>query len=165
VIVVADSSPLIVLSKLQCFNLLHRLYSHLYISSEVHHEVVSAGSSMPGAGEVHAAEWIEVKSVRNRSFLLSAQQRFSLGLGELSSIALAKELKADLILLDDHRARRLAEIEGLRLRGSLGLLEMFHTRGYIADLRSVFQRLLTSNFYIDRALLNRRLHLLGLPPL
>ena len=41
--VVADSSPLVILAKLGCFDLLNRLFPRLYISSEVHHEVVVAG--------------------------------------------------------------------------------------------------------------------------
>jgi hypothetical protein len=53
----ADSSPLIILAKLGCFHLLNRVFSGLYISSEVHHEVVVAGVGLPGASEVANAEW------------------------------------------------------------------------------------------------------------
>jgi uncharacterized protein len=165
VIVVADSSPLIVLAKLRCFESLHKLYSRLYIPTEVHREVVVAGAGLPGSSEVERAEWIEVKPLQDQAKLLTAQQKFPLGAGELSTILLGKELGADLVLLDDYDARKLAKAERLQVRGSVGLLEALYRRGHLADLRAVFQQLLTHNIYIDQELLDDRLRSLGLPSL
>ena len=165
VTIVADSSPLIVLAKLGCFDLLHKLYPRIYISAEVHHEVVVAGAGLPGASEVANATWIQVKPLQDRGSLLVAQQRFPLGAGELSTIFLGKEILADVVLLDDYHARKLARADGLNVRGSVGLLEMFYQRGHLSDLRAVFQQLLTHSVYIDRRLLHQRLRSLGLPPL
>ena len=162
--VVTDSSPLIILSKIVCFDVLKELFSHLYISVEVHDEVVVAGAGLLGASEVAEADWIEVKRLRNQADLVAAQQKYALGLGELSSILLAKLVTADAVLLDDYRARKLARAEGLQVRGSLGLLEISYVRGYVTDLREVFRRLL-SHSYIDKRLLDLRLESLGLPPL
>jgi len=163
VIVVADSSPLIVLAKLHCFDFLRKLYSQLCISTEVHREVVVAGAGLPGASEVERAEWIEVKPLRNPLALSTAQQKFPLGAGELSTILLGKELGAGMVLLDDFDARKLARVEGLQVRGSVGLLEAFYRRGYLADLRAAFQQLLAHNIYVDPQLLDDRLRPLGLP--
>ncbi|PYX89997.1 MAG: hypothetical protein DMG67_13735 [Acidobacteria bacterium] len=163
--VVADSSPLIILAKLGCFDLLNKLYPHLYISAEVHREVVIAGAGLPGASEVAKSQWIEVKHLLHPGDLPAVQQKFGLGVGELSTILLGKELKADAVLLDDYHARKLAKEENLRVRGSIGLLEAFYRRGYLSDLRGVFQQLISHNVYIDRRLLNRRLLALGITPL
>jgi len=57
VIVVSNSSPLITLSRVQCFGLKPRLFSKIYISSEVYNEVVVAGAGLPGAAEVARADW------------------------------------------------------------------------------------------------------------
>jgi predicted nucleic acid-binding protein len=162
--VVADSSPLVILSKLDCFDLLHRFYSRVYISPEVHNEVVVVGAGLPGASEVANATWIEVKQLANQTDLLAAQEKHALGPGEISTILLAKEIQAQEILLDDYNARKLARTEGLHVRGSLGLLEAFYLQGHLTDLRSVFRKLLTHS-YIDRRLLDLRLKSLGLPPL
>ncbi len=124
-----------------------------------------AGVGLPGASEVEQASWIEVKTLSNPTALAQNRQKFSLGLGELSSILLAQELGADIILLDDFNARRLARSVGLEVRGSVGLLEIAYTRGYVADLRAVFQQLLENSAYVDRRLLNQRLGFLGLRPL
>jgi uncharacterized protein len=162
VTVVADSSPLVILTKLGCFDLLHRLFPRLYISRQVHHEVVVAGAGLPGASEVETADWIEVRTLENQADLLTAQQKYALGAGELSTILLGRELHASAVLLDDYRARKLATAEGLEVLGSVGLLETFYRRGYLSDLRSFFQQLLTHS-YVDRRLLDRRLEALGLP--
>ena len=162
--VVADASPLVILAKLDCFDLLNRIFPRLYISSEVHHEVVVSGAGLPGASEVARAEWIEVKQLQNRADLLAAQEKFALGVGELSTILLGKEVQAHAVLLDDYHARKLATAEGLQVRGSVGLLETFYLRGYLTDLRAAFQELLTHS-YIEPRLLDLRLRALGLPPL
>jgi len=162
---VADSSPLVILAKLGCFDLLKRLFPRVYISREVHHEVVISGAGLPGAYEVSRSEWIELKAVQNPASLDSAQRKYGLGSGEMSTILLAKELGANPVLLDDFRARKLAKAEGLEILGTVGLLETFYLRHYLIDLRSVFQQLLAHNVYIDQRLLSRRLRALGLPPL
>jgi predicted nucleic acid-binding protein len=76
---------------------------------------------------------------------------------------LGKELRADAVLLDDHKARKLARDEGLPVRGSVGVLETLYLRGHLADLRRAFQQLVAENVYIDQRLLNHRLRSLGLP--
>jgi uncharacterized protein len=106
---VADSSPLVILAKLGCLDFLNRIFPRVYISNEVHYEVVIAGAGLPGASEVSKAEWIEVKSVQNPAGLLSAQRKYGLGPGEMSTILLTKELAASPVLLDDYRARKLAK--------------------------------------------------------
>jgi len=161
VTVVADSS-LVILTKLGCFDLLNRLFRRIDISAEVHHEVVVAGAGLPGATEVANAKWVEVRNLQNQADLLAAQQNYALGVGELSTILLGKELHANAVLLDDYKARKLATAEGLQVRGSVGLLETLYLRGYLTDRRATFRQLLTDS-YIDQQLLDRRLRALGLP--
>jgi predicted nucleic acid-binding protein len=162
VTVVADSSPLVILTKLGCFDLLNKLFRRLDISAEVYHEVVVAGAGLPGATEVANAKWVEVRNLQNQADLLAAQQNYALGVGELSTILLGKELHASAVLLDDYKARKLATAEGLQVRGSVGLLETFFLRGYLTDLRATFRQLRTDS-YIDQRLLDSRLRALGLP--
>jgi predicted nucleic acid-binding protein len=83
----------------------------------------------------------------------------------VSAILLAKECRANAVLLDDHQARQLAKKEGLNVLGTVGLLEAFYVRGHLLDLGVAFRKLLAENAYIDRRLLDRRLKLLGLPTL
>lgn len=164
-IVVADSSPLIALAKVGCLDAVRQLYSRLHISTEVYTEVVVAGAGMPGASLVANSGWIEVTPIQDSGRLIEASAQHRLGLGELSTVVLGKELRADIALMDDLRARRLAKDSGLAIRGSVGILELLYHRGYLADLRKAFQDLVANDVYIARELLDERLRDLQLPPL
>jgi predicted nucleic acid-binding protein len=109
VTVVSDSSPLIALAKIDAFYLFQKLYGTLMISTEVYDEVVVAGAGLAGVGETSKSSWIEVRNISSRSDLNAAQVRFGLGLGELRTMLLATEIRADLVILDDLAARRLAQ--------------------------------------------------------
>lgn len=163
-IAVAASSPSIILARLACFDLFNKLFSRIYISAEVHHEVVIAGSGLPGSSEVERAKWIQVAKLQNQGGLSAAQQRHPLGAGELSTILLAKEAHANTVLLDDYNARKLARADGLDVRGRIGILETLYLRGHLGDLRAAFQQLL-SHSYVDRRLLDLRLKSFGISPL
>jgi predicted nucleic acid-binding protein len=97
--------------------------------------------------------------------LRAAQERIGLDLGELSALTLAKEIQADLILLDDLAARRIAQRDGLRVQGTVGILEACFARGHLRDLRHAYQELLHRGVYLDRVFLNARLAIHNLKPL
>jgi predicted nucleic acid-binding protein len=164
VIAVSDSSPLIVLSKLGQLHLLRLLFERVFVPQEVHNEVVVFGVGLPGASEVRASEWIEVRALGSPSQLTALQERYRLGAGELGAIALAKQLSADTVLLDDLAARAAGKAEGLAVHGTLGILETSFRKGHLPDLRAVFEQFLAQG-YIDKRLLNIRLGVLGLRPL
>lgn len=123
-IVVSNASPLILLSKLGHFDLLSRLFNEIVISQEVWDEVVVKGAGLPGSTEVRQAAWIRLEQLKNASLLAIWQIQYNLGLGELSTILLAKEIAADLALIDERRARLLAQAEGVAPLGTVGVLEL-----------------------------------------
>ncbi len=106
--VVADSSPLIILAKIGCLDLLPNLYSPLYLSEQVYAEVVVSGVGLAGVAQVAAADWIEVQAFDNSEEIAIARARFGIGLGEAATILLAKESGAPLVLMDLVRGRRVA---------------------------------------------------------
>jgi predicted nucleic acid-binding protein len=165
VIVVSNSSPLISLAKIDRFNLLEQLYGGLTISSDVHREVVLAGPQLPGAVETSQSAWIQVRQVKEPGDLAAAQQRFGLGVGELSALILSREIGANLLLLDDLGARKLALREGFRVQGTIGVLEACFKKGYLLELRGAYELLLKRGVYLNRALLNVSLESCGFVPL
>ena len=84
-------------------------------------------------------------------------------MGELSAILLARQVGADLIILDDLGARRMAHLEGFRVQGSIGVLERSFVKGHVLDLRQAYAQLLEKGVYLDRQLLNTSLESFGLP--
>ena len=164
-IVVSDSSPLITLARISRLDLLRSLYERILIPTEVHHEVTVAGGDLPGGREVRMADWIQV--VRERSPVAKSLERACEGLGggERGSILLAKALPADLVLLDEWKARRVAQSAGLTVVGCLGVLELGARKGLVSDLRSSYLDLLRQGIRFDLRLLQESLARFGLPKL
>jgi predicted nucleic acid-binding protein len=75
--------------------------------------------------------------------------RGSLGDGEREAIALALELCADAIVLDDLPARRVAHAIGLNVIGTAGLLLTAKRRGLIAHIRPELDKLLAASFFLS----------------
>src|SRR5262245_20167780 len=77
----------------------------------------------------------------------------SIGLGELEAISLAVELKADLLLVDDRKARHVALSRGIHVTGTLGLLELAAVRGLL-DLPTAIADLRKTDFRIAEELID-----------
>jgi len=84
--------------------------------------------------------------------LVTALRR-DLGLGESESIALALELGADLILLDEKEGRHTAQRLGLRVIGVVGILLEAKTQGAIDKVGPSLDALRqTAGFYLSEQL-------------
>lgn len=164
-IVVSDSSPLVALARIGRLKLLASLYQRILIPSDVHREVTVIGRGLPGAEEVRNADWIEVGSTGSFADPSLEQACHGLGAGERGSILLAKSLPADLLLLDERKARRVARDAGLSIVGCLGVLEMGAQMGHLSDLRQAYIDLLRQGIRFDLRLLQDSLSRLGLPRL
>jgi predicted nucleic acid-binding protein len=64
---------------------------------------------------------------------------------------LAKELVADLLVINDAAARRVAETEGQLVVGLLGLLIHAKTRGLVAEVKPLLDEMLASGFFLDES--------------
>ena len=163
-IVVSNATPLIALAKVGHFDLLQKLFSEVTISQEVWNEVVVKGARRSGSDETARAGWIQVVSLANPTLVPAWQSTYNLGAGEVSTVLLAKELPASVVLIDERKARRLAASEGLALSGSIAVLENGHVRGFVDDLRQTYSDLLAAKIWIDREILNWSLASMGLLP-
>ncbi len=112
-IVVSNTSPLTNLAAIRQFELLRLLYAHIHIPEAVREELHSENTQWPGSTDVAAADWVEIHTVRNRSFVHVLQR--DLDLGESESIALAVELGSDMVLIDEKEGRHAAQRLGLNV--------------------------------------------------
>jgi predicted nucleic acid-binding protein len=159
-IVVSNTSPLTNLAAIGQFDLLRRLYGQVHIAEGVWEELNARDRRWPGRDEVAAANWIERRPVQNRS-LVTALQR-DLDRGEAQTIALALELEADVVFLDEREARRVAQRLGLRVVGVVGILLEAKSSGAIKAVRPHLDSLRhTAGFYLDDALYAHALLLAG----
>jgi predicted nucleic acid-binding protein len=149
-LVVADSTPLINLAKIDRFELLKVLFDTLIIPDAVFEEVVVRGRNRPGQKELARAKWISIQKVSTTPLLTLLKG--SLDKGEAEAIALAVERNADMILLDEAIGRQFAQQLGLRMRGTLGLLAEGYRRGLIDDLEAELNRLVSAGTWISPGL-------------
>jgi uncharacterized protein len=162
VIAVSDSSPLITLSRAHQIELLREFFVEIAIPREVYEEVSVAGAGLPGAEEVRGASWIRVHSDRLEPRESVKAACAGLGRGEQSAIYLGVGLGADLILIDEERARRAAKSAGLAVAGSLAILERGARLHKIPDLRLVYLDLIEQGIRFDHKLLEQSLARFGL---
>lgn len=136
-LVVSNTSPLVALEHLGELHLVPRLLgTPLVVPPAVAGEF---GRALP--------DWIETRALNQTvaTQILNA----SLGRGESEALALALEHKADLILLDDRAARRLAVAVHLPLVGTLGLLLRAKMAGLIPAVRPRLEALRALLFHVS----------------
>jgi predicted nucleic acid-binding protein len=163
--VVSDASPLISFARIGHFDLLPKLFERIIIPAEVYQEVVIDGTGLPGAVQTARVDWVEVVRVHDMRAVAAMKAKTGLGTGEASAIALAREIGADLLLVDERKARLVAKSNGMAVQGCIGILETLHRRGLLDDLRGSFVRLLQQGIRVDLRILRRSLVDCGLPPL
>ncbi len=159
-IVVSNTSPITNLAAINQLNLLQQLYSRIIIPEAVYQELTNVGTIVSGAIEVQTFEWIQVQTITNRSTVISLQ--LELDEGEAEAIALASELKADLLLLDERRGYQVASRYGLQVKGVLGVLIAAKSRGLIPAVKPVMDELIgIAGFWVTEQLYNRVLQMVS----
>ncbi len=81
----------------------------------------------------------------------------SFGRGEAEVLALAKEKKADLILLDEKRARKTARRAGFKVMGVLGILVISKNKGFISSVKPFIEELNKQGFRLSEKVIKRTL--------
>jgi hypothetical protein len=135
---VSDTSVLIALDNIGRLGLLKTVFGEVLVPEAVAREY---GGSLPSWAKV-----VEAKETGLVSALMEILHR-----GDAEAIALAIQVKADLLLLDDKKARRLAARLGLRVLGTIGILILARKRGLIDDLQGEITRLLVKSFWLSLA--------------
>jgi len=155
-IVIADSTCLISLAHISKFDLLKELFGKIVVPQAVFDEVVYMGGNRPGQNELRNSSWVEVITIKDR--LAVEALTTDLGRGEAEVIVLAKETKANLVVLDDGKARSKAKAMGLEVTGTIGILLYAAKEGWIR-FSPIFDSLLASGFRLKKTEYERILEL------
>lgn len=135
-IIVSDTSCFIILSNIGELDLLRKTFGEVLTTKEVHKEF---GEDFP--------KWVVVKSATDkyRQQILETQ----IDLGEASAIALALEFPESMIILDDYKARKVAENLGLEITGTIGVIIIAKKRGYIGSIKPYLEKIRSTNFRLS----------------
>lgn len=155
-LIVADSSALIALAVCEGLDLILQVYDDLRIPKAVYSEIVLPGKPHSNAlGSFLAERVVEVDVSR---WVVTAG---GLGRGEVEAMALYKQLSADALLIDDRRARLIAEHNQIQCIGALGLLLAAKQRGKISVVAPYVRKLRQSTIFYGDNLLDKALKLAG----
>ncbi len=151
--IIGDSSALIALSIVGKLELLETLYDTLYIPQAVYDEVTKLEKKQSDILKVFLKE--RVKKVELNL------KKLGLGIGELEAITLYKQLNADVLLIDDNRAKKYALLNDVRVVGSLGILIKAKEKGYIEKIKPLLEKLQDSDIFVSDALVAKVLDICG----
>lgn len=152
-IVIVDASTLIGLLRIKQLSLLEKLFGKIIIPKGVYDEVVV--EQKEGSNIFKESTYFIIKDVEDRvsrDFLMS-----SFGKGEAEVLTLAKENNADLILLDEKKARKTARRAGFKVMGILGILVMSKNNGFIPSVKPFIEELNRQRFRLSEKVIKKTL--------
>jgi uncharacterized protein len=151
-IVVSDTSPLTALLTVGEADLLLKLFDEVIVPEAVRNELLRGHPTIP--------VWLRVQAVKNHAEVARFAQ--TLDNGEAEAIELAKELRADRLLMDERKGRRVASQEGIQVIGLLGVVILAKRRQLIPSARTLRYRLeQESGVYLSEDLKNTALRTVG----
>ena len=130
-IVVSDTSSVSALLRIGHGDMLSRLYGEVLIPEAVQVVLLVYFSSLPEF--LHCRPALNVSEVN--------RLRKELDLGEAEAIVLAREVHADVLLIDELRGRLVAAREGIPLIGLMGVLLQAKHQGLVAGIRPLIDKL------------------------
>ena len=153
-LIIADSSALIALATCEALDVLLKIYDDVKVPEAVYMETVAPEKPQSDLlGEFLAGRVVQVDT--SRSVIAAG----GLGRGGIEAMTLYKKLSADLLLIDDQRARIVAEHNQIQCIGALGFLLVAKQKGKLNKVTPYIQKLRNSTLYYGDDLLDRVLKL------
>lgn len=145
-LIIADTSCFIILSKIDELELLQNIYVQIVTTSDI---AIEFGEVLP--------DWVIIKNVSNKNYqdILELQ----LDKGESSAIALAMEIENCTIILDDYKARKVAQKLNISITGTIGVIVKAKQLGIIKSVQPILEKIRNSNFRLSKELENQALSL------
>ena len=143
-VIIADTSCFIILSKINKLELVHIVYGDILTTVDVANEF---GDKLP--------DWVDIVEVKDkmRQHLLEMQ----IDKGESSAVALALETPNSTLILDDFKARKVADHLKLKYTGTLGVIVKAKLLGKIVSIKPILAKIKETNFRISAELENKAL--------
>ncbi|MCG3164904.1 MAG: hypothetical protein POELPBGB_00663 [Bacteroidia bacterium] len=134
--IISDTSCFIILTNIGELDILQKTYGQIITTPEVAEEF---GQELPN--------WIVLQSATD----IYRQQTLEIQLdkGEASAIALAVETPDSTVILDDYKARLMAEKLGLDFTGTVGVIVKAKLQGIIPSIKPYLAKIRATNFRIS----------------
>ncbi len=151
-IVVSDTSPITALLTVGQIELLRKLFREVVIPPAVNAELQRSHMSFP--------QWLQVRELRDDT--QAARYERIVDRGEAEAIALAQELRADRLLMDERKGRQLAQQAGVPVLGLVGVILIAKRTGLISSACSLLDQIeREAGFYLTEELKQAALKSVG----
>lgn len=134
--IIADTSCFIILNKIGELELLPKVYGQIVTTPDI---AIEYGEVLP--------DWVELLAVKDKY----SQQLLEMQIdkGESSAIALALETPNSTIILDDYKARKIAQQLGLIITGTIGVIIKAKLSGIIPSIKPIIEKIKQTNFHLS----------------
>jgi predicted nucleic acid-binding protein len=162
--IVVNTSPLLALDACNQIDVLRSLYARVIVPEEVDKELRPGGKTrtlLPGGLTVAHRAWIEVLPLSSPP---KASLTASLDPGEAAVIALALELGASQVLIDERKGWREASLEGLTPVGSVGIILLAKRKGLIMEVKPHLYEMRNKGIYLGQRVIDNAIVQAGETP-
>lgn len=127
-LVISDAGPIISLAIIDCLEILNNIFNEIFIPQAVWEEVTREKTVeyYPKIVDFFKHKVKEISGFNELTFVMDY--------GESESVMLYKEIDADYLLIDDKKARNIAENFGINCIGTIGILSIARDRNLIFEL-------------------------------
>ena len=144
-LIISDASPLIALAACNKLDLLDKLFEQVRIPQAVFNEL--AIPDKPNA--INIIEWAKDKvfPIKNKTVIKALS--LNLDPGEAEAMALYWEISADFLLIDEKKGRIIANRNGIKTVGTIGILLLSKQKGFITSVKPLLDLLIQNGFHIS----------------
>ena len=134
--IISDTSCFIILTNIGELELLHKIYGQVLTTIDIATEY---GEPLP--------DWVEIATVTDKY----TQQLLEMQIdkGESSAIALALETPDSTVILDDYKARKIAQQLGLTYTGTMGVIIKAKLKGIISSIKPLLEKIKQTDFRLS----------------
>ncbi len=158
--IVSNSSPLIFLAKIGRLDLVNSY--EITIPKQVYEEINKGAESKEDAQKIRILVEKNIIKIEEIEIIYEIEQH-SLGKGEKAAISLAIKKKANIVLLDERKARRIAKFYKLKPKGTIGILiDAWRTNRITKEeLKESIKKLIEEGYRISEELIIKLLNEIG----
>ena len=147
-LVIADSGAIFSLAVIDQLEMLNALFDNISIPNAVWQEI-TLDEKTDYYARIYRFFRDKIKLIKGLNTLTPLMDY-----GESECVLLYKESEADFLLIDDRKARAIAENFGINCIGTLGILSVARDKNLIPALKPLFDMLLANKRFYSIRLLN-----------
>ena len=149
-IVISNATPIISLCSVGYEFVLKELFHNIFIPKAVDMELRSLDK--PGS-RFSDLKWVEVVSVQNEEVIVFLRK--DIDKGEAETIALAKQMNANVVIIDENAGYQIAKHFGLPVVRTLSILKVAKDKKIISKIRPIAEQMVKRGRWYSKNVIDK----------